>query len=470
MQAKSNITPIKTGNNGNLDDRRRLGLRFSESNVHHVLDFYPDLACLCQDGKILWMNDVGEKMLKLTGSNAASDEYFAKFLVAEFADLSENFIDLILEETDPFPARLNAADGSVISVNVTAQWARELGNGTVVLTAQNITQRIRLLEDIKNSEARFRNLVDNALDLVCSCENGEITFINKTGLELLSAENWTEVIGKKLPEIFHEDYKQIFGEALGELSAEESLFPAKLAKLNGEAIDVHVMVTRSMGLDAESYMIEVRDISEHRRAVMTLHQTNQELEQRVENRTRELSEEVVRRRDAEDTLRHMATHDSLTGLPNRVRLIEELSVEKDRAMKAETSFAVMFIDLDGFKAVNDGLGHEAGDKLLCQVSERLVSSIRKNDLAARIGGDEFVVALLDLGDRVIIEKLARKILDALGATFDLGRGDEANIGGSIGIAVYPDDGETTEALLKNADSAMYDVKAAGKNNIAFISG
>jgi diguanylate cyclase (GGDEF)-like protein/PAS domain S-box-containing protein len=465
----SNITQINADANLRIDDRRRVGPRFSESNVRHVLEFYPDLACLCRDGRIEWMNSSGAEMLGFADSKEAYGEFFAKYLLAEFADISENFLDLMLEEKAPFPARLQTPDGSVISVNLNAQWVRELGHGKVIVTAQNITQRVRLLEDIKNSEARFRRLVDNALDLVCSVESGKITFINKTGLEFLQAENWTEVIGRDLADIFDEDYKQIFSDALVELSAEEALFPAKLKRLTGESIDVHVMVRHADDGKEDSFMIEARDISEHRHAVMTLHQTNQDLEERVEHRTRELSEEVLRRRDAEEDLRYMATHDALTGLPNRVRLIEELSVEKDRAMKETTSFAVMFIDLDGFKAVNDSLGHEAGDKLLRQVSERLASSIRKNDLAARIGGDEFVVALLDLGDRGIIEKLARKILDALAEPFDLGNGDEVNIGGSIGIAIFPGHGETTETLLKNADAAMYNVKATGKNNIAFSS-
>jgi diguanylate cyclase (GGDEF)-like protein/PAS domain S-box-containing protein len=472
LNSSANITPISSKEDAKKDERRRAGLRFpgiDDSDVRNILDFFPDLACLCCEGKIIWMNRAGEEMLCLPKSELANGEFFAKYLVAEFADISEDFIELMLAESAPFPTRLKTHTGSVISVNLSAQWAGELGDDTVLVTAQNITQRIKLLEEIKNSEARFRSLVDHALDLVCSCKNGEITFINKTGLKLLSAENWTEVIGKKLADIFHDDYKQIFEESLGELSSEESLFPAKLVRLNGEAIDVHVMVTEAADGIADSYMIEVRDISEHRRAVMTLHQTNQELEERVEMRTRELSEEVVRRRDAEELLRQMATQDSLTGLPNRLRLIEELSVEKNRAMKEATSFAVMFIDLDGFKAVNDELGHEAGDNLLCHVSKRLVSSIRKNDLAARIGGDEFVIVLVDLGDKAIIGKLAQKILDAIGAPFNLGNGLEANIGGSIGIAIYPGDGETTDVLLKKADNAMYGVKATGKNNIAFAS-
>jgi len=465
LESTSKITRIEP----KIDDRRRIGPRFSEDNVRPVLDFFPELACICHDGKILWMNSHGIKLLALTAIEDVVGTFFAKYLVSDFAVISENFIDLMLEEKAPFPTRLQASDGSAVSVNLSVQWARELGEGMAVVTAQNITQRISLLENIKDSEARFRNFVDHALDLVCSCENGEINFINRTGLEMLCADNWTDVIGRQVTELFHPDYQQIFSEALAELSAEDKLFPAKLSRLDGENVDVHVMVTQSGGKSDNSFMLEVRDISEHRRAVMTLHQTNKELEERVEYRTRELSEEVGRRREAEENLRYLATHDSLTGLPNRVRLIEKLSVEKDQAMREMSSFAVMFIDLDGFKAINDGLGHEAGDKLLRQVSQRMVSSIRKNDIAARIGGDEFVVALLDLNDKSVIEKLARKILYAIGEPFDLGEGNEAHIGGSIGVAIYPGDGETIEALLKKADQAMYAVKEAGKNNIAFAS-
>ena len=452
-----------------VEERRSKGIRFKENSVRQILDFYPELACLCYDGKIEFLNESGASLLGFDNPEDAFHTSFNEFLVDNYAGLKGHFIALLLEEDELFPARLRKTDGDVISMNISVQWARELGSDAGILKAQDITQRLSLLEEIKESESRFRHLIDNAIDLFCACDRGKINFINKTGLELLGADNADQIIGRPISDLFHADYKSIFLDSLPELSQENMKLPAKLNRLDGASIDVHVKVTSSYQGGSDSFMLEVRDISEHRRAVMTLHQTNQELEQRVINRTQKLSDEVERRREAEEQMRQMATHDSLTGLPNRAQLIERLDREITEAEKSGDSFAVLFIDLDGFKSVNDGLGHEAGDLLLQQVAMRLLKSIREEDVAARIGGDEFVVTLMNVDDRAVIENRARIILDSLTNPFSLDDDREANIGGSIGVAIFPADGSGVDKLLKSADKAMYEVKNSGKNNIAFAN-
>jgi diguanylate cyclase (GGDEF)-like protein/PAS domain S-box-containing protein len=172
--------------------------------------------------------------------------------------------------------------------------------------------------------------------------------------------------------------------------------------------------------------------------------------------------DVTRREQAVSELRDRAMHDALTGLANRLFLDDRLAHTVERAARAQTSAAVMVIDLDHFKEVNDTLGHGAGDQLLCQVARRLEASVRSADTVARCGGDEFVIVIEGIKSLESAEAVAAKILVELELPFTLGA-ETARIGGSIGVAVYPDAGRTAEELLRAADLAMYEAKAAGRN-------
>ncbi len=170
--------------------------------------------------------------------------------------------------------------------------------------------------------------------------------------------------------------------------------------------------------------------------------------------------------EKQQELRHMATHDLLTGLPTRMLCQERLSFAIANAVRHKDKVAIMFIDLDGFKAVNDTFGHEAGDELLQKVANTLLGEVRGNDTVARFGGDEFVVLLSDLKDKSGAVIVARDILDSLSREFRLAQG-VAHIGASIGIALYPDHATEVDSLIKAADTAMYEVKNKGKNAYAF---
>ena len=149
--------------------------------------------------------------------------------------------------------------------------------------------------------------------------------------------------------------------------------------------------------------------------------------------------------------------------------VHDLAVEIDAAAENPRMMAVMYVDLDGFKAVNDGRGHNAGDMLLKIVAQRLNGCIRKSDLAARIGGDEFVVVLRNVKTLAIVATRARDIVAMMGEPFDVDGDRSAEIGASVGVALFPDDGATPDSLLKAADGAMYGVKQGGKNAVAFAS-
>jgi len=169
----------------------------------------------------------------------------------------------------------------------------------------------------------------------------------------------------------------------------------------------------------------------------------------------------------DEELKYRAYHDNLTGLPNRALLLERLGQEMAHARRDSRQLAVLFMDLDRFKNINDSLGHECGDRLLCQVADRLASCTREGDTVARLGGDEFVVLLPGLGNPEQAARLAREMLSLLSEPFMLD-GNESYVGSSIGVAIFPDDGSLPTELLKKADIAMYRAKAMGRGRITFF--
>ena len=170
---------------------------------------------------------------------------------------------------------------------------------------------------------------------------------------------------------------------------------------------------------------------------------------------------------ANEELQYRATHDALTGLPNRMMLGERLQYVIDAYERNGKRFAVYFMDLDGFKAINDALGHRVGDALLKELARRLRQRVRKQDLVARFGGDEFVIVVEDVADAAMAASLAGKIFDCFIEEFDL-QDSGMSVSPSVGIALYPENGDSIETLLKNADAAMYEAKAHGRNNYRFF--
>ncbi|WP_019575998.1 sensor domain-containing diguanylate cyclase [Curvibacter lanceolatus] len=170
--------------------------------------------------------------------------------------------------------------------------------------------------------------------------------------------------------------------------------------------------------------------------------------------------------ESERRMEHLAHHDALTGLPNRRSLMDRLTQLLALAQRQDRRLAVMFFDLDGFKPVNDHLGHEMGDRLLQAIATRLRSGVRQADVVARIGGDEFVLVMFDVASREVAAELARKLIDQLAQPYLLGE-QEIRISASAGLALYPEHARDRDQLLARADTAMYAAKRAGTNQIRF---
>lgn len=203
---------------------------------------------------------------------------------------------------------------------------------------------------------------------------------------------------------------------------------------------------------------------------------NQELlEEKVAQRTKELSnindtlvDEINERRRIESNLKHIAHHDALTNLPNRLLLDARLNHAIERAKRSELQVAIIFIDLDHFKTINDSLGHDVGDQLLISISNRLLHCVREDDTVARLGGDEFIIIIEQVQDIGNLDSLLKKIMKVTSQTVSINN-HELSTSASIGVSIFPDDGKNAEQLMRNADAAMYHVKENGRHKYHFYT-
>jgi len=290
----------------------------------------------------------------------------------------------------------------------------------------------------------------------------------------------SEYIGRSTRSMYVDeaDYRTLGGHAYDALS-EGRPFRCECTMVRKDGTPMWVSVIGypanpgEMGQGTMIWMIEDRSSKKHaeeslRNALLENQALLDELEVRVQERTAELQAEIVERRQAEARVHHMAYHDALTGLPNRALLAERLDRALLAARRDGRGLALMFLDLDRFKAINDSLGHATGDHLLQEVARRLCRVVRASDTVARLGGDEFVV--LVPGVRALEEcaLVGDKIIEALAGPVSF-EGRTLHTSTSIGIALYPDDGADVDSLMRKADAAMYQAKAAGRNNYQFYA-
>ncbi len=308
---------------------------------------------------------------------------------------------------------------------------------------------------LKDSEELHRFIVNNSPDLVYMLDrNGCFIFLNER-LESLLGYKKDELIGRHYSELVDDDHleqaRNIFNERrMGERAATNVELRLK-SRLNRRGPRLFHAQSLWMELTAEGVYSDPNE------------------------RTREnfvgtygTARDISERKEAEEVINFQAYHDLLTHLPNRALLKDRLSLAIAHARRNKRKLAVMFLDLDRFKLVNDTLGHTMGDRLLKAVANRLQSCLRRGDTLARFGGDEFTLLLPEVRTKDDVVVIASKILDRLNAPFVID-GHELFVGASIGISIYPEAGDSEEALIQNADIAMYQVKGRGKNGYQFFS-
>jgi diguanylate cyclase (GGDEF)-like protein/PAS domain S-box-containing protein len=331
-------------------------------------------------------------------------------------------------------------------------------------TVENALQKRRLAIDneriaskLENSEKMYRYLVDSSPDIIYTLNHeGKFTFVNDRVQQLLGFTR-EELIGRHYSVLVHDEDQERARYAFNERRVDER------ASRNVELRLKCNTGTGAGGGIERTFNNTLMTISLN---AIGMHVPDHEVRTREFFGTYGVARDITDRKRAEEVISYQAYHDILTDLPNRMLFKDRLGLAVIQAKRKLTELAVMFVDLDRFKLVNDTLGHVKGDELLQQVALRLKDCLRRGDTLARQGGDEFTIVLPELRDREDAKSIADKFLESLHRPFDLD-GHEVHISASIGIAIYPGDGETIDELLRHADIAMYQVKALGKNGHSF---
>ncbi len=280
------------------------------------------------------------------------------------------------------------------------------------------------------------SLVEASRDLVCLCRNSRISYLNSAGVQMLGCDSTESAMGRPFTDFVHIEDRESANMLLGQHYNESEPLTVKLQTVDGRHIDTETLFIRVGKSEFDSVIVQARDIT--------------------------------MRKEREERIQFQANYDALTGLPNRSLFLDRLNQGSIRSKREDKKLALMFIDLDGFKYVNDTLGHHIGDLLLQKAASRLTECVRATDTVARLGGDEFTIIMPSLDDPARVSLVAQRILDKLAKPFHL-KGEEAIVSGSIGITMYPDDATESNDLLKNADAAMYRAKDQGKATFQYYT-
>jgi diguanylate cyclase (GGDEF)-like protein/PAS domain S-box-containing protein len=406
------------------------------SETRHRLLFERNLAGVFRntlDGEILDCNDALAEMLgyeshtELIGLNAR-DLYFR-------GEEREGLIDLI-RSAGGIPnleicLRRRGGEPVWLLESVHAVFDHTLGENVLEGTMIDITDRKLAENALRDSEARYRLIAENSTDMISrSTPRGRFLYVSDAARQILGYTP-NEMIGHSIFEYALPEDHPILRRV--DLFDTPQTFSYRVRRKDGEVIWFE---SRNRALrDANGNVTEVvavsRDVSERRRA--------------------------------EEQIEYQAYHDALTGLPNRALFRDRLTIALAHAKRQQSPVALMFLDLDRFKNVNDTLGHSLGDELLKVIAGRLSAVLREEDTIARMGGDEFTVLIANITSEADTPFIAQKLLDAVAQPLGI-EGHELFITTSIGIAVYPNDGDSAEALLKNADNAMYRAKEIGRSS------
>ena len=407
----------------------------AEARLATVADAISDIIAICDaDGSIMWVSGAMRETLNLEPEDLVGTSSFDLIHPDDHAHVAERLLEVV---TDPDPdgvpidLRLRHADG-------TYRWFECSGNSQlddpsirgVVVSLRDTTARRAAETALRMSEERNRSIVEAAADAIISVDGqGLISSFNRAA-EVIFATPADEAIGGPYARFLPADSLQFVRNAVEDGCVGERI-DTIATRSTGEHFAAQVAVSVAQVGESQVYTAVLRDISDQRAL--------------------------------ERALRVAATCDELTGLPNRRALLDHARDAIDRARRSNDVVGMVFIDLDRFKLVNDGLGHDAGDQLLVLVADRIASVIRVEDVVARLGSDEFVVLCPNASDLEAIKGVALRIVEALAGPFVLA-GGEVFVGASIGVSVGTGT-ETPLELLRSADTAMYRAKERGDTRV-----
>jgi diguanylate cyclase (GGDEF)-like protein/PAS domain S-box-containing protein len=343
-----------------------------------------------------------------------------------------------------FDKRFIRKDGGIVDTTMEVRCVRR-GDGsveTVVIMVRDITEKKRSEKALRESEERFRSLTALSSDTFWE-QDDQYRFTSMSGVDAGTTTQTTAdlLLGKKRWELdFTNMSADDWAKHIAILDAHQPFRDLELSRVDETGKTVWIAISGEPVFDQSGAFKGYRGVGK----------------------------EISERKNDEERIQFLANHDALTGLPNRAMFSDVLNLAIESARRYKRGFAVLFIDLDRFKIINDTMGHDAGDKLLKEMGARLSKTVRSSDVVARLGGDEFVVLVQEVSEAKQVDAVARKILSALVGPMVM-QGQECRVTASIGVCMYPTDAQDEKTLMKNADIAMYRAKEDGKNTYRFYS-
>jgi diguanylate cyclase (GGDEF)-like protein/PAS domain S-box-containing protein len=305
----------------------------------------------------------------------------------------------------------------------------------VVISARDLTDRRRAEAELREAQERFRSAFEHApIGMALASLDGRLFRVNRALVQILGRGE-SELLASSITDLSHPDDRDVYREAMGRLlSGTTASCQLEQRYLDHDGHPVWVSLSASL----------VRDVNDDPLYVVSQ------------------IEDITERKASGEALAHQAIHDPLTGLPNRLAFVQRLGRELTRAEERHERVAVLFLDLDRFKVVNDSLGHSAGDRLLVAVADRISGAMGPTDVVARFGGDEFTIMCLNVTSEETAELVAERLAEEIARPVALMEG-EVFVTASVGIALSGSVGDSPETLLRNADAAMYRAKDLGRD-------
>jgi diguanylate cyclase (GGDEF)-like protein/PAS domain S-box-containing protein len=428
-----------------ITDRKRIEEELRESEKQHKLmvELSPEAILVHREGFIEYANQAS---IELLGASSAEDligKPILDFSTPEYIELVESRIRNLEEpgvKVMPTEEKVVRMDGKVIDVEVTGVTMNYNGKPSYLMIIHNLTKRKQTQKALQESEERYRLIAKNMSDLVC--------LIDKEGIFKYASPSHVSVLGypseayegSYARKWLHEEDRPVLRSYMNEMikTKEERVFEYRFKNSNNEWIWLEAKATPIFD-----------DAGQFKHFLF-------------------VSREITERKSYEEKLTHMAYHDILTGLPNRRYFKDILELSLINAEEYKKKVAVLFLDLDKFKVINDTLGHDIGDELLKEFAKKVKGCLRKKDTLTRYGGDEFVILLPDINEEEEAEAVAKRILIAFEEPWRI-KNHTFYTTSSIGISIFPKDGNNVRKLLKSADMALYEAKESGRNNFKLYS-
>jgi len=397
---------------------------------------------ILQHGKFVYVSELYQKLSGYTDTELIGTYSLNNIYPDDREMVREEAIKCLKGESfEPYEYRFVKKNNKVMWVFETITPIVYKEDRATLGSFMDITERKRMEKALRQSEEKYRTILESIQEGYFEVDlNGNFTFCNDS-MSRLTGHSKEDLLGMNHKQFTNkETAKEVF-QAFSEVyNTEEPSkgFDWQIIRKNGAEgyIEASLTLQKDSSGKTTGFKGMIRDITERKRT--------------------------------EQQINYMATHDTLTGLPNRLMFSQLLNQAIRSAQRHRKQLAVLFIDLDRFKVINDSLGHEAGDRLLKEMSRRFKRSLRAVDVVGRLGGDEFIILTEEVDELSQIANVAHKILTTTIQPMVL-QGEECRVTASIGISIYPGDGTDEQTLIKNADIAMYFAKEEGKNNYQFYS-